>query len=235
MGVERKTHLRAYCHYPDRFLKRTLAPSEYALLKSGNIFLPYKAVEMLQNEAACLRYIREKTDIPVPKVLDAYEKDGIFFLYTEFIQGVTMEHLEEAEREKVIPQVLEYAQQLHTLRSKISGGPSGIICPRYTQIESSPHLDPARNIVFQSISSEEDTFVFCHGDLAQANIIVDPETLKVNAIIDWETGGYYPPYCEIPFFLQNTRSYDQATGDYRDVSTKIGNFFLNDSSDYKVS
>jgi hypothetical protein len=38
--------------------------------------------------------------------------------------------------------------------------------------------------------------VLCHNDLAQHNIMVDPETLQPVAILDWEYAGYYPPEVE---------------------------------------
>lgn len=43
-------------------------------------------------------------------------------------------------------------------------------------------------------------FVFCHNDLGQHNVIVDPDTLKINAIIDWEFGGFWPEWFEKPFW-----------------------------------
>lgn len=46
----------------------------------------------------------------------------------------------------------------------------------------------------------EDDLVFCHNDLSAANVIVDPETLKITAIIDWEYAGFYPPEFEAPFY-----------------------------------
>jgi len=41
---------------------------------------------------------------------------------------------------------------------------------------------------------------YCHNDLSTNNVIVDPETLKVNAIIDWEYAGFYPEQFEGKFF-----------------------------------
>ncbi|KAG8405238.1 hypothetical protein J3458_021903 [Metarhizium acridum] len=43
-------------------------------------------------------------------------------------------------------------------------------------------------------------YVFCHNDLGQHNVIVDPETLKIQAIIDWEFGGFWPAWFERPFW-----------------------------------
>jgi thiamine kinase-like enzyme len=47
---------------------------------------------------------------------------------------------------------------------------------------------------------EKDDLVFCHNDLSTNNIIVDPETLKVKAVIDWEYAGFFPPGFEGMFF-----------------------------------
>ena len=42
--------------------------------------------------------------------------------------------------------------------------------------------------------------VFSHNDLSAANVIVDPDTLKINAIIDWEYAGFYPLGFDRPFY-----------------------------------
>jgi aminoglycoside phosphotransferase len=47
---------------------------------------------------------------------------------------------------------------------------------------------------------ESEDLVFCHNDLSTHNIIVDPVTLKVKAIIDWEYAGFYPKEFEGMFF-----------------------------------
>ncbi|KAH6635196.1 phosphotransferase enzyme family-domain-containing protein [Chaetomium sp. MPI-SDFR-AT-0129] len=41
-------------------------------------------------------------------------------------------------------------------------------------------------------------YVFCHNDLHQNNILVDPSTLKITAILDWEYAGFYPAWVECP-------------------------------------
>ncbi|KAJ5172216.1 hypothetical protein N7492_004809 [Penicillium capsulatum] len=45
-------------------------------------------------------------------------------------------------------------------------------------------------------------YVFCHNDLSPSNIIVNPETLKINAIVDWEYAGFYPAYFEASFWTR---------------------------------
>jgi hypothetical protein len=43
---------------------------------------------------------------------------------------------------------------------------------------------------------EKPEYVFQHGDIAAQNIIMDPQTLQVKALIDWEFAGYFPPGME---------------------------------------
>lgn len=49
-------------------------------------------------------------------------------------------------------------------------------------------------------SREPKDLVFCHNDLSTHNVIVDPATLKVKAIIDWEYAGFFPEEFEGMFF-----------------------------------
>jgi len=71
---------RVYCSYSDRYLKRSLAPSEYKTTLSSKVIVLFRNKERLENEVAYLKYIREKTDIPVPEVLDVYKENGSFFI-----------------------------------------------------------------------------------------------------------------------------------------------------------
>jgi hypothetical protein len=45
-------------------------------------------------------------------------------------------------------------------------------------------------------------FVFCNNELAQWNVIVDYETLKIKAIVDWEYAEFNPPWFKRPFYTR---------------------------------
>lgn len=47
---------------------------------------------------------------------------------------------------------------------------------------------------------ESGELVFCYNDLSTNNVIVNPETLKVNAMIDWGYAGFYLAQFEGKFF-----------------------------------
>ena len=87
-----------------RVLKRSLAQDEYAISSNGEAIVPLLVVERLKNEAECMRFIKENTDIPVPKVLDTYEERGSYHLWMEFVDGVEMSELTDEEQAKIFPQ-----------------------------------------------------------------------------------------------------------------------------------
>jgi hypothetical protein len=43
-------------------------------------------------------------------------------------------------------------------------------------------------------STPPDVFHFSHGDLSEVNILLDPETRSVTAVLDWELAGFYPAW-----------------------------------------
>ena len=51
-----------------------------------------------------MRYLRAHTEIPIPKLLDIYEKDGFYYLWMDFIDGVEMCELTNEGRSQVLPQ-----------------------------------------------------------------------------------------------------------------------------------
>lgn len=87
-----------------RVLKRSLRQDEYHILSNGEPFVPILVVERLRNEAACMEFIKNNTNIPVPKLLETYEENGSYWLWMEFIDGVEMSDLTDTEQSEVFPQ-----------------------------------------------------------------------------------------------------------------------------------
>jgi len=200
---------REYRIYQDKFYKRSLRHTEYQLDFQGKLYVPPLGFERLQNEVACLNFIRNKTDIPVPNILEAYDDNGSFVLVTERLTGVKMNELSPPEQEIVIEEVERHVQTLRNLQSDVTGGPSGLVCP---PIRAAQYF-PSETIWSKKVSPDR-SFVMCHCDLSQSNIIVNPRTLKIEGIIDWEYGGFWPDFFESPFFRDPRPSGAQ----FRDVS-----------------
>ncbi|KAH9216211.1 kinase-like domain-containing protein [Leptodontidium sp. 2 PMI_412] len=189
------TFERKYYHRGDVFIKRSLRPREFRTGYRG-LHVPRVGKERLLNEAASLRYIHEMTNIPVPTVYCDFEDDQAYYLITEYIQGVSMSELSDEQKATVFEEINERLTTVRNLKSKNIGGPSGIVIPPYRVTLKTENDDWALQ------PSDTDEYVFCHNDLSQHNIIVNPDTLKINAIIDWEYAGFYPDFFEAPFITR---------------------------------
>lgn len=67
--------------------------------------VPPLGYERLQNEAACLEFIRKSTTIPIPAVLEAYDDIGAFVLVTQRLTGVRMDDLSPLDQVVVMKEV----------------------------------------------------------------------------------------------------------------------------------
>ncbi|KAM5352497.1 hypothetical protein ACJ41O_005219 [Fusarium nematophilum] len=166
------TFERKYYHRGDAFIKRSLRPREF---RTGfrSLHVPQLNKERLMNEAESLRYVGSKTDIPVPKVHCDFEDDGAYYLVTEYVEGVAMSDLSDDGKAVVREELQRHLATLKTLKSNRLGGPSGIVIPPYRvmrRIETDHwSLRP---------SEQEEEYVFCHNDLSQQNVVVDPDTFE---------------------------------------------------------
>ncbi|KAH6635622.1 kinase-like domain-containing protein [Chaetomium sp. MPI-SDFR-AT-0129] len=190
------TFERKYYHRGGAFIKRNLRPREYRIGYRG-LHIPRLGKERLINEAEALRYIRQNTDIPVPEVYCDFEDDQAYYVITEYIEGEDMASLSVEQKAIVARELSVHLAKLQTLRSNRMGGPSGIVIPPYRVMRRTA-IDYWR----LQVSNSVDEYVFCHNDLSQHNVIVDPDTLKIKAIIDWEYAGFYPAYFEMPFYTR---------------------------------
>ena len=189
------TSERKYYHAGTSFIKRSLRPSEWQVSPvKGTIHVPRQNSERLSNEAATLQFIRQHSSIPVPEVYCCFEDDQAVILVTEYVEGVGMNDLNDSQRKIVQVELERHIEELHSLRSSVVGGPSGILVLPYRAtlktFKDDWNLKP----------SDHEEYVFCHNDLSQQNIIVDPQSLTIKAIIDWEYAGFFPAYFDMRIF-----------------------------------
>ncbi|KID79638.1 Protein kinase-like domain protein, partial [Metarhizium brunneum ARSEF 3297] len=189
------TNERKYYSLIGSFVKRSLRPSEWQHNPVvGTLSIPRFGNERILNEAAALRFIAENTNIPVPKLYGCFEDDNAVYLVTELIEGVKLADLEPAQRKSVELELEGYMDVLRGLKSSVWGGPSGIVIPPYRIMVE------AYRQAWKMKPRESSDLVFCHNDFSAHNVIVDPVSLKVKAVIDWEYAGFYPQEFESEFF-----------------------------------
>ena len=105
-----------------------------------------------------------------------------------------MMDIPDEEKPRVNAEIKKHLTTLHNLKSKILGGPTGIVIPPYRV--SKVTMNDKWNLK----ASDAEEYVFCHNDLSQQNIILDQDTFKIKAIIDWEYAGFYPDMFEYPLW-----------------------------------
>ncbi|TPX14838.1 uncharacterized protein E0L32_004947 [Thyridium curvatum] len=172
--------------------------------------------ERITNEARALMLIATKTTIPVPKLLEhGVHPDGRQYLVTEFIEGITLNQLSKQAcsfsgehhcasppcktcLEKVSSNALRFIEesvlpQLAQLKSHQRGLEGFVMPPQWLAADIRPGWKGHR---WQTLPLHEAEYVFQHGDLASHNIMIDPQTLKVKTLIDWEYAGYFLPGTE---------------------------------------
>ncbi|PGH14994.1 hypothetical protein AJ79_02674 [Helicocarpus griseus UAMH5409] len=138
--------------------------------------VPPGFIMRLRNEADVMKFIQEATDIPVPDVFTTYSSEGCFRMRMETTPAVPMFYLPPDEQEIVKEEVEGVVKTLQGLRSNEMGGPT------------------------DDDGEDEEDYVFCHGELTQSNIYVDPDTLKIRSIYSWGYAGFYPKCFEFPFW-----------------------------------
>ncbi|KAF2193608.1 kinase-like protein [Zopfia rhizophila CBS 207.26] len=181
----------------DIFIKSSLREEEWQCHhETGEKYQPKMSIERAKNEAANLRFIREHTSIPVPRVLYECENHGAYTIAMTRAKGVTMDTLSPPEKVIVMAKMQPYFDSFHRLKSSKLGGVSGLICPPHPVLNKVPY----EKCQWAPKSILSDLYVFCHMDAHQENIFVDPETLDITCIIDFEFAGFYPQDFDLPLY-----------------------------------
>lgn len=161
-------------------------------------------------------FIRNNTNIPVPKIYNYYTKNGVNYIEMEYIKGDTLDNmlrkklLNERDIDNICQQLKTYVKELRKIKSNYIGSIDknsvedilfGKIGP-YTETNLNQHIvniiddvlhNYYKDLIHKMLLSNH-TINLTHGDLTPRNIIINNK--KVVALIDWETLAYMPEYWE---------------------------------------
>lgn len=165
-----------------------------------------------------MELVSRKTDIPVPQLLGhGTYSDGRRYLKTKFIGGPRLDTFPsrscskpEGQKHTNDTPCKDCSDQAYRNALKFI---SGTVLPQLTAMTSrsrgidefvmppswlSPDIQPPwiGKESWKTLPLETPEYVFQHGDIAAQNIIMDPQTLEVKALIDFEYAGFYPPGME---------------------------------------
>lgn len=194
---------------------------------AGVHFLPWLALKKIVTthapaEAEVLRYVRQHTSIPVPRVYATAVGYRKTYTLMEKMEGdnlcLVWDSLSDQQRDAIVDELRGYLAQLRALPSpygrrvcSASGGPlwdgritcTGLVGPFENEasfneflIEQGKSLVfPDRLAVIQSQMRDDHGIHLTHGDLAPRNILVKDG--KINGIVDWGDAGWYPQHWEM--------------------------------------
>ncbi|KAI0114587.1 kinase-like protein [Hypoxylon sp. NC0597] len=160
-------------------------------------------------EADNLRFLAEKTTIPVPKVEADWvdEKTGKQYLMISRIEGVTLDKLwiclKQEDKQRIAQQVAGYLQDLYelTFDPEEPIGDNSPQAPLLTDEKAWEIVsDSLRNVSdevrekFRVHMPNDYLYTFTHGDPALHNIIIKDG--NVAGIIGWESSRYRPVWFE---------------------------------------
>ena len=193
------------------------------------------------SEAETMKFVRERTTIPIPQVLDAYtdEQSGMVRIVMEFIEGDNLDaawdKYTDAEKESVVSQLHGYMGELRQIKGSFIGSVDGFWCNDHyfdnNRGAYGPFADEAafNQGIVKALKEAQpldwvnftcDIFtevmdghevVMTHNDFDPRNILVRGS--QVVALLDWELSGYYPEYWE---YCKAMRRPDWETGWVRD-------------------
>lgn len=188
---------KKYFHVGAWFMKRTLRQHEWQSVSDDIVIVPPTTYpQRWKNDAAILRFLRKETDIPLPPSECTFEDDGAFYFQTQYVEGISMKDLRLEEKKTVARELEQHMATLKSLRSDTPGVPGeSLLCPPQRVTSNQWKI----NSCWEPKKGNAE-YVFCHNDLGQHNVIVDPNSLQIKAIIDWEFGGFWPEWFERPFW-----------------------------------
>ena len=118
---------RKYYRVGNTWIKRSLRPTEWQQ-HQGYMHVPLFNLERILNEGACIRFLAEHTDIPLPKLHACFEDDGAAYLVTEYVDGVGMNELDASQRDIVAKEIRIHLDTLKSLKSNTWGGLADMVC-----------------------------------------------------------------------------------------------------------
>ncbi|KAI1781467.1 phosphotransferase enzyme family protein [Hypoxylon cercidicola] len=175
-------------------------------------------------EAEAMRFVRERTSIPVPEVYNAYrdEESGCVRIVMEYVEGERLDHawdkLTEEDKESVTSQLRRHFAELRKIGGSFIGSVDGSACEDpYFENEPGaygPYSDEYafnRGLIQAWTTGRDDPWVLnlcemlrttmkdhkvvmTHNDYDPRNILVRGS--EVVAVLDWEQSGFYPEYWE---------------------------------------
>ncbi|KAG5336914.1 hypothetical protein C0989_011533, partial [Termitomyces sp. Mn162] len=179
----------------------------------------------VEDEMAAIRFVASQTSIPVPRPWFCFQWGDSHYAVMSRVKGIPLpddwSKLPSNTQALVAEQLQGYVSQLRNILPpadiktricSVTGGPvtdyrlyfmHGTTGPFRDEAHMNLQLrwlqpidDPEFPEIVRLAHSKTHARVFTHGDLTPRNIMFDPTSGKITAIVDWECAGWFPEHWE---------------------------------------
>ncbi|GAC94060.1 hypothetical protein PHSY_001629 [Pseudozyma hubeiensis SY62] len=194
-------------------LKRILAREEFQVDELiHRVFAHTDLANRMRNEKADIDFVRRNTTFPVPEVLFYLDESDGVYLGSERVQGIRMDKIEDEQaKATAIEQLNSFTRELAKLRSPTIRGFPRVPCFPLAIKKNRP-----RTVTQQWARNDQEGYPLCHGDLHEGNVIVDPDTMRAKAVLNWDHCGFYPAEVDAPRCQKGRRWVVQPDGTCND-------------------
>ena len=190
-------------------------------------FRNIKGIRLIQNEIKMLYHIQKYVSVPIPEpIYISFDPDCPLMGY-EKIEGVPLSRcfykVSRNQKLRIAREIGEFLSELHSDDLYQSAIRNQIVddifsCDKYKS-EWEDYFERAQKKIFQMLTPNQkdwinnlfNTFLskdvnfnfrysIIHGDFDITNIVVDPHSLKITGIVDFEESRIYDPAADFLFF-----------------------------------
>lgn len=202
-----------------------IVEDQYIFRFPSTYHTPKRRREYVRREVKLLKLLKShlSSPIPEPEFVD-FKKDTPFMGY-RMIPGERFSKLYlNASPEQLRglgEQIGRSVGEFHSIKESVLDGEAGSFTPEAYRSEQSAIFDRVQNEVYPQLSTNErewtesifndflepdENFEFAHvithGDLYTTNILVDPETIELTGILDFENVDLYDPAVDFIFLRE---------------------------------
>ena len=102
--------------------KNSLSSRKVVRLAKGDVVAKI-GPDVDMTEAESMNFVRERSSIPVPKVLQTYEQEGSGYIIMEFIEGEVLKNawpkLAQKDRNTIVSELSDYISQLRGIKPRM--------------------------------------------------------------------------------------------------------------------
>jgi aminoglycoside 2''-phosphotransferase len=209
------------------------------IFKFPSKFLPAsQKITLVQNELKTLRELRKSISLPIPEPTFSETSQDTQYIGYRMIPGESLsphfDRTSNEEKQLLARQIASFLNELHPLKINTATQQESQEFQIAYRKEWMLFYKRIRSYCFKQITNsqaywvenlfnkflkDDNNFMFepvlIHGDFDTSNILVNPQTMEVTGIIDFEETRYYDPAYDLIFINEGTEYLSELLNNYK--------------------